>query len=99
MNGTNPSRAIAGAMPGAQDRVLFFTRVFAAPRALVFRAWTDREQLMKWWGPAGFAVAFLEMNPRPGGAWRKCMRSPEGREYWRHGVYLEIAEPERLVFT
>ena len=86
-------------MPVAEDRVLLFTRVFDAPRSLVFRAWTDPKQLVKWFAPEGFSVAFLEMDVRPGGAWRKCMRSPEGLEYWRRGVYLEIVKPERLVFT
>lgn len=98
-NAEELSGARADTKGAAQDRVLFFTRVFDAPRSVVFRAWTDREQLMKWWAPAGFSVAFLEMDVRPGGAWRKCMRSPEGREYWRHGTYLEVVEPERLVFT
>ena len=93
------SRARAGAVPVAEDRVLLFTRVFDAPRNLVFRAWTDPKQLVKWFAPEGFSVAFLEMDVRPGGAWRKCMRSPEGLEYWRRGVYLEVAKPERLVFT
>lgn len=99
MKSTVPSGAIAGAVPGSQERELLFTRVFDAPRELVFQAWTDREHLMKWWGPAGFSVTFLEMDLRPGGAWRKCMRSAQGGEYWRRGTYLEIVEPERLVFT
>lgn len=93
------SRAKAGAMPVAQDRMLLFTRLFNAPRDLVFRAWTDPKQLVQWFAPEGFSVAFLEMDVRPGGAWRKCMRSPEGTDYWRRGVYLEVVEPERLVFT
>ena len=93
------SRARTGAISVAEDRVLLFTRVFDAPRSLVFRAWTDPKQLVKWFAPEGFSVAFLEMDVRPGGAWRKCMRSPEGLEYWRRGVYLEIVKPERLVFT
>jgi uncharacterized protein YndB with AHSA1/START domain len=88
-----------GVMTAVQDRVLLFTRVFDAPRRLVFRAWTDPKQLVQWFGPEGFSVAFLEMDVRPGGAWRKCMRSPEGKDYWRRGVYLEVVEPERLVFT
>jgi uncharacterized protein YndB with AHSA1/START domain len=89
----------SGAMPALQDRVLLFTRVFNAPRRLVFHAWTDPKQLVQWFGPEGFSVAFLEMDVRPGGAWRKCMRSPEGVDYWRSGIYLEVVEPERLVFT
>ncbi|MBI3527492.1 MAG: SRPBCC domain-containing protein [Betaproteobacteria bacterium] len=93
------SVAKPGATAEAQDRVLLFTRVFNAPRDVVFRAWTEPEQLVQWWAPEGFSVAFLEMDIRPGGVWRKCMRSPEGTDYWRRGVYLEVVEPERLVFT
>jgi uncharacterized protein YndB with AHSA1/START domain len=54
---------------------------------------------MQWWAPEGFAVTALEMDVRPGGSWRKCMRSPDGREFWRRGVYCEVVAPERLVFT
>jgi uncharacterized protein YndB with AHSA1/START domain len=93
------SKAKIAATAAAQDRVLLFTRVFDAPRSVVFRAWTDPKQLAQWWAPEGFSMAFLEMDVRPGGAWRKCMRSPDGIDYWRHGVYQEIVEPERLVFT
>lgn len=93
------SATATGVMPALQDRVLLFTRVFNAPRRLVFRAWTDPKQVVQWFGPEGFSVAFLEMDVRPGGAWRKCMRSPEGVDYWRRGNYLEVVEPERLVFT
>lgn len=91
--------AKTGATVDGQDRELVFTRVFDAPRSVVFRAWTDPEQVAQWWGPQGFSVAFLEMDVRPAGAWRKCMRSPEGSDYWRRGVYREVVEPERLVFT
>jgi uncharacterized protein YndB with AHSA1/START domain len=93
------SKASHAARPPAPDRVLLFTRVFDAPRNLVYRAWTDPKQLVKWFAPEGFCVTFLEMDLRPGGAWRKCMRSPEGIDYWRHGTYVEVVEPERLVFT
>ena len=99
MNTRELSGAKTGAMPAAQDRVLLFTRLFDASRRAVFRAWTDPEQLTRWWAPEGFSVTFLKMDVRPGGAWRKCMRSPEGKDYWRRGVYLEVIEPERLVFT
>ena len=80
-------------------RELLLTRFFDAPRELVFKAWTDPEQVAQWYGPEGFSEVFLEMDVRPGGAWRKCMRSPEGTDYWRRGIYREIVEPERLVFT
>lgn len=82
-----------------KDRELLITRVFDAPREIVFRAWTDPKQLAQWYAPEGFTVAFLEMDLRPGGAWKKCMRSPAGEEYWRHGVYLEISPPRRIAFT
>ena len=81
------------------ERELVITRVFDAPRDAVFRAWISPEQAAQWWGPEGFAVVALEMDARPGGTWRKCMRSPEGRDFWRKGVYREIVAPERLVFT
>lgn len=81
------------------ERELHFTRLFDAPRAVVFRAWTEPAQAVHWYGPKGFTVEHIEMDVRPGGAWRKCMRSPEGIDYWRSGVYLEVVEPERLSFT
>jgi uncharacterized protein YndB with AHSA1/START domain len=81
------------------DRELVITRIFDAPRHLVFAAWTDPKQAAQWWGPRGFTTVLNEMNVRVGGAWRRCMRSPEGAEHRSRGVYREIAAPERLVFT
>jgi uncharacterized protein YndB with AHSA1/START domain len=81
------------------DHELFLDRTFNAPRELVFKAWTEPERAKHWYCPHGFTVAELEMDVRPGGAWRKCMRSPEGQDYWRSGVFREIVPPERLVFT
>lgn len=82
------------------DRTLVIERVFAAPRRLVFRAWTDPEQLARWWGPTGFTAASVTANVTEGGRWRTCIRSAaDGVEYWAQGVYREIVEPERLVFT
>jgi uncharacterized protein YndB with AHSA1/START domain len=83
----------------AAERELVVTRVFDAPRRLVFRAWTDPAHAARWWGPAGFTLLSCEMDVRPGGAWRRCMRSPEGTLHGKRGVYREIVEPERLVFT
>lgn len=81
------------------ERGLVVTRVFDAPRQLVFEAWTQPEHAARWWGPQGFTTISCEMDVRPGGVWRRCMRSPEGVEYRKRGVYREIVEPERLVFS
>lgn len=82
------------------DRILTIERVFAAPRDLVFRAWTDPGQLARWWGPKGFTAPSVTANVTEGGRWRTCIRSTaDGVEYWAQGVYREIVEPERLEFT
>src|SRR5215831_372530 len=81
------------------ERELLITRIFDAPRELVFRAWTEPERAVRWWGPQGFTTAHCEMDLRPGGTYRVCMRSPEGAEHWQRGVCREVVEPERLVFT
>ncbi len=82
-----------------QDRELVVIRVFDAPRRLVFQAWTDPDQVARWWGPQGFTTQYCKMDIRPGGAYRFCMRSPQGVDHWKRGVYREIVEPERIVFT
>ncbi len=81
------------------ERELVITRVFDAPRPLVFKAWTEPEHLVRWWGPQGFTTPSCTMDVRPGGAFRLCMRSPEGTDHWLRGVYREVVEPERLVCT
>ncbi|PSB25617.1 SRPBCC domain-containing protein [Stenomitos frigidus] len=81
------------------DQELVITRVFDAPRSLLFKVWTEREHLMHWCAPRNFTIPFAEADFRPGGAWRTCLRSPEGKDYWVQGIYREIVEPERLVFT
>lgn len=88
-----------GAASKSAERELVITRMFDAPRTLVFRAWTEPEHMMRWRGPKGFAVTVLDHELRPGGAYRIHMRSPEGTDHWLRGVYREIVEPERLVFT
>ncbi len=81
------------------DRVLRLERTFAAPRDVVFRAWTDPGELAKWWGPESVTAPTVEMDLRPGGAWRTCMTQSDGGEMWVRGQYQEIDAPERLVFT
>src|SRR5439155_13782185 len=87
------------AAAAARQRELTVTRVFDAPREVVFAAWTDPKQAALWWGPQGFTTISCEMDVRPGGAYRACMRSPHGTRHCRRGVYREVARPERLVFT
>jgi len=75
------------------------TRVFNAPREIVFKAWTDPKQMARWWGPKSFTNPVCQMDVRPGGKMRIVMRGPDGKEYPFKGVFLEVVEPERLVYT
>ncbi len=83
----------------SSESELAITRVFEAPRALVFRAWTDPEQMGRWAAPRGFSRGESRSDVRVGGTYRACIRSPEGQDHWVHGEYLEIVEPARLVMT
>jgi uncharacterized protein YndB with AHSA1/START domain len=78
---------------------VLITRIFDAPREAVFDAWTDREQLMRWYAPPGCQISFRTLDLRPGGAFHSCILTPDGHECWCKGVYLEIARPERIVYT
>ena len=84
----------------AADRVLVITRIFDAPPRLVFKAWTDPARAAQWMGPRGFTATHFEQDPRPGGAWRACLRrDATGEELWQGGVLRESVAPERLVYT
>ncbi|WP_424195085.1 SRPBCC domain-containing protein [Ampullimonas aquatilis] len=83
-----------------QDNVLTITRLFNAPRDLVFSVWTDLNHLLSWWGPIQFPVNEMTMDIRPGGQWRACLKAvDDGRELWQQGVFREVVKPEKLVFT
>jgi uncharacterized protein YndB with AHSA1/START domain len=86
------------ARPGNETEITM-SRLFDAPRELVFEAWTDPEQLARWWGPHGFTNPVCETDPRPGGRWRIDMQGPDGTIYPNTGRYLEVIVPERLVYT
>jgi uncharacterized protein YndB with AHSA1/START domain len=73
------------------------TRVFDAPRALVWKAWTDPKYVMQWWGPKGFTAPFCQIDFRVGGKFLCCMRSPDGQEFWNAGEYHEIVPEEKIV--
>lgn len=78
---------------------LTITRVFNAPRELVFRMWIEPEHMRRWSCPHGYTVDSRGMDVRPGGAWQATMHSPLGEDLRLGGVYREIDPPERLVFT
>jgi uncharacterized protein YndB with AHSA1/START domain len=80
------------------DREIVATRVFDAPRELVFQTWIDPKHISNWWGPRGFTTTTLEMDARPGGVWRHVMHGPNGRDYPNEIVFLEVVEPELLVY-
>jgi len=80
------------------ERSVVITRVFDAPRELVFKAWTDPVHLAQWWGPRGFTNPVCEVDLRIGGALRIVMRAPDGAEHSMVGVFREIDPPARLVF-
>jgi uncharacterized protein YndB with AHSA1/START domain len=93
MSATNPSAAESA------ERTLLITRMLNAPPSLVFKVWSQPEHLIRWWGPKDFTLPYCEVDFRPGGAYRFCMHSPEGIDHWVWGVFREIIEPERIVFT
>src|SRR2546423_1599106 len=83
----------------AAEQEFVITRVFDAPRELVWKAWTERERLMQWFGPKGFAMSTAKLDFRPGGSLHYCLKSPDGKEMWGRFVYREIVAPERIVLV
>jgi uncharacterized protein YndB with AHSA1/START domain len=81
------------------DREIVMTRVFDAPRDLVFEAHSSCEHMSRWWGPRKYEVVSCEIDFRPGGKWRIVHRDPDGEEFGFHGEYREIVRPERIVWT
>jgi uncharacterized protein YndB with AHSA1/START domain len=78
---------------------LIITRIFDAPRELVWKAWTEPERMKKWWGPKIFTAPVIKIDLRIGGKYLSCMRGPDGKDYWSTGVYREIVPRERIVVT
>ena len=81
------------------DRAIVVTRVFNAPRELMWETLTVPEHLEHWWGPKGFTSRVHQLELRPGGTFLYSQRNAEGREMWGKWIYREIAAPERLVFV
>jgi uncharacterized protein YndB with AHSA1/START domain len=93
------SSAKLDAAPSAAGQEFIITRVFDAPRELVFSAFTDAEGMKRWWGPKGFTVISSKMDLRPGGTYHYGMKTPDGSTMWGKFVYREIVRPERIVLV
>jgi uncharacterized protein YndB with AHSA1/START domain len=76
---------------------MVISRVFNAPRASVWKAWTDPQYVMQWWGPKGFTAPFCQIDFRVGGKFLCCMQSPDGQQFWNAGGYHEIVPYEKIV--
>jgi len=83
----------------SSEREIVITRVFNAPRELVFRAWTDPKHVAQWWGPQGFTAKVPELDLHPGGRWRYIMIGPDGTEYSINGVFREVVPLAQIVTT
>jgi uncharacterized protein YndB with AHSA1/START domain len=86
----------SAADPG--DDAFVISRVFHAPCHTVFKAWTDPEQLGRWFGPPGFKVLARTVDVRAGGVYHYAMQTPDGRTVWGHWTFREVAAPARIVF-
>lgn len=83
--------------PGARE--LQMTRVFDAPRELVWDAYTKREHISRWWGQRDSETIVDKQDARPGGEWRYVQKGQDGAEYGFHGEFLEVSPPDKLVYT
>ena len=81
------------------ERELELTRLIAAPRAKLYRAWTEPELLKQWFAPLPYTTPVAELDVRPGGSCLVVMRDPDGNDWPNPGVYLDVVENERLIFT
>ncbi len=88
---------IAGGAPAKGEFVI--SRIINAPRERVFKAWTDAEDLKKWWGPKGFGITVQKVDLRPGGVFHYGMTTPDGKAMWGRFIYREIVPPQKLVFV
>lgn len=81
------------------DREIVITRLIDAPVARVWRAWTDNDEIVKWWGPDGFSDETEHREFKPGGHWKHVMVGPDGARYANYATYKEIVEHERIVLV
>ena len=81
-----------------KPKPLVISRVFPAPRELVFKAWSTAGHIRRWFSPETYTTPDAEIDFRPGGVFAVCMRSPEGQDFWSRGTFIEISAPNRLAF-
>lgn len=93
------SHAGTSAAMNTEDREIVITRVFDAPRELVWKAFTDPQHVVEWWGPKGFTTSIHLMEVKPGGVWRHTMHGPDGTDYLNESVFLEVVKPQRIVYS
>jgi len=80
------------------EKEMIITRVVDAPRELVWNAWVDPRQVVKWWGPKGFSTTIHEMDVRKGGVWRHTMHGPTGMDYPNESLFMEVIQHEKIVY-
>jgi len=80
-----------------KSKDLIITRIFDAPRELVWKVWTEQKYVMRWWGPMGYTTPVANIDLRVGRKYLSAMRSPDGKDFWSTGVYREIVPRERIV--
>jgi len=93
------NKMLHNAIAKVEGRELTVTRIFQAPRELVYQTWTDPRHLSHWWGPEGFTITTHEIDVTPGGVWSYVMHGPDGTDYRNRIRYIEIIRPERLVYA
>lgn len=86
-------------LAGMMSTPLIISREFNAPRALVWKAWTERENLLQWFGPKGMKMTYGKLDFVPGGMFHYCLQTPDGREMWGKFSYREICAPERILWV
>ena len=85
------------AEPGMHSVIV--TREFNAPRELVYRAFIDPDLIPRWWGSGSATTTVEKLEPKKGGVWHFVQHAPDGNQYGFHGVFHELASPERLIYT
>jgi len=83
----------------SSDREIVISRIFEAPRELVWQAMVDTQNVIQWWGPRGFTTTIEEMDVRPGGVWKHVMHGPDGARYPNKSVFKDVVKPERISYS